>query len=294
MPTYEQLAQESYWTAEFEAPAHAELNDRLRGHFGHTRSQTGSKGDNRHLDGRHRSRKWILHSRFCSDPNRDYGTRDERDLAGDGDWLRATDLGVQGAALRAVSARVDRAVRAGLLPAVAEWFGTIDGRTVVGWYEGHPSSADDSHLYHFHFGLWTGSCNDADQLRLLGDIITGRGRTPMLGIKKGDKGDEVELLQTLLTAAGFTVTIDGTYGASTAAAVLALRKSVGSKADSGDAVTPAAYEQILRVHAARQAKPGPTGPRGPAGPAGPAGPPGRDGLGVGDAVTVTGAITATA
>src|SRR5678816_4215642 len=100
-----------------------------------------------------------------------YTVTDRRDRVGDGDWLRATDIGIQGKALRAASYRLDQAVRAGRLPCVAEWFGTIDGVTVVGWYEGHPSTADDSHLYHLHVRLWTGSCGDSRQLQLLGDII---------------------------------------------------------------------------------------------------------------------------
>jgi hypothetical protein len=175
MPSYAQLAQESYWVAEFEAPAHAAFNNRMRSHYRHSRSQTGSKGDNRHLDGRHRSRNWILHSRFCTDPNRAYGTRHGRDKGGNGNWLRATDIGIQGAELRAASARLDAAVRAGRLPCVAEWFGTLDGSSVTGWYQGSRSRSDDSHLWHLHVGLWTDSCDNEAQLRLLGDIITGSG-----------------------------------------------------------------------------------------------------------------------
>jgi hypothetical protein len=170
--TYLQLAAEPEWQDEKEAPAHAALAERLRREYGHTRSQTGSKGDNNHLRGGHRSRNWILGSRYCTD--RVYTVTDARDRAGDGDWLRATDVGIQDATLRAASSRLDQAVRAGRLPCVAEWFGTIDGQTVVGWYEGHPSTADDSHLYHLHFRLWTGSCNDAGQLQLLGDTILGK------------------------------------------------------------------------------------------------------------------------
>src|SRR5690606_19543928 len=69
--------------------------------------------------------------------------------------------------------RVDTAVRGGRLPCLAEWFGTYDGRTVVGWYEGRPSSSDSSHLTHFHGGVWTEFADDAEQLNLLVDIITG-------------------------------------------------------------------------------------------------------------------------
>jgi hypothetical protein len=171
MPTYAELGAESWWRAEIESPALAAFNSRLRATFGHTRAQTGSKGDNRHLRGRHRSRNWCLNSTFCL--SRSYGTTDTRDKRGDGDWLRATDAGLVGTALREASARLDKAVKAGRLPLVAEWFGTIDGRTVTGWFQGHVSSSDDSHLYHLHLGYWTGMCDNADQFRLLGDIITG-------------------------------------------------------------------------------------------------------------------------
>lgn len=176
MPTYAQLAREPQWLAEFEAGAHAAFNERLRKHYGHTRSQTGSKGDNRHLEGRHRSRNWALNSRYCTD--RSYGTRDPRDRAGNGDWLRATDVGITGAEHRAASKRLDTAVRAGQLPAVAEWFGSFDGRTVVGWFEGQPGTSDISHLRHLHVGLWNQFCNHVTQLRLLGDVITGAKPAP--------------------------------------------------------------------------------------------------------------------
>jgi hypothetical protein len=171
MPTYAELGKELQWSAEHEAPAHAALNERLRAHYGHSRSQTGSKGDNNHLYGRHRSRNWTQTSHWCTD--RMYGATDRRDTTGDGDWLRATDLGITGTEHHAASRRLNVAVRAGRLPCLAEWFGSFDGRTVVGWYEGGPSSADDSHLSHLHLGLWTAFCNDDAQLQLLGDVITG-------------------------------------------------------------------------------------------------------------------------
>ena len=171
MPTYAELAREPWWPAEVEAPAHAQLNRQLRAHFGHTPAQTGSKGDNRHLRGRHRSRDWCLNSVFCT--NRAYGTTDPRDKRGDGNWLRATDVGITGATLRGASARLDALVRSGRVPGLAEWFGTIDGTTVTGWYEGRPSSSDDSHLWHLHFGVWTEYANDTYLMGLLYTAITG-------------------------------------------------------------------------------------------------------------------------
>lgn len=171
MPTYAALEAESWWGAEHEAPAHAEFNARMREAFHLSAAAAGSKGDDNHLYGRHRSRSWDLNSRWCTD--RAYGTQDARDRTGDGNWLRASDIGISGQTHWAAARRLDAAVRAGRLPGLAEWFGTFDGRSVSGWFEGHPSSSDDSHLWHLHVGLWTNSCNDTATLRLLGDIILG-------------------------------------------------------------------------------------------------------------------------
>ena len=161
----------SFWKREFTPDPLERFNERLRILYGHSRAQTGSKGDNRHLSGRHRSVNWDLYSRFCV--NRAYGTRDQRDMQGNGDALRATDVGLSGPRLWAACRRLDAAVRAGRLPLIAEWFGTFDGRSVVGWFEGHLASSDSSHLYHAHLGYWTVMLSDAAQFDLLFDIFTG-------------------------------------------------------------------------------------------------------------------------
>ena len=171
MPSYGELATESWYLDEYEPPNFAAFLARLRAHYGHTRAQTGAKGDNRHLRGRHRSMAWCRNSIYCTD--RSYATRDPRDTAGDPNALRGFDLGVTGLELRAVSTRVDAAVRAGALPQMAEWFGTTDGTTVVGWFEGHSSTSDTSHLGHFHGGIWTKHVNDREFLDRLFATITG-------------------------------------------------------------------------------------------------------------------------
>lgn len=171
MATYAQLEREPAWSAEYEPPALAAFNGGLRARFGLSRSECGSKGDNRHLHGRHRSRRWCLTSVFCDD--RDYGTVDSRDKSGPADALRATDVGITGAALRGATARLLAAKRAGRLPQLAEFFGTVDGTTVTGWFEGRQSSSDSSHLYHLHLGYWTASTDDAVFFAELFDLITG-------------------------------------------------------------------------------------------------------------------------
>ncbi|GAB3693632.1 peptidoglycan recognition protein family protein [Nocardiopsis oceani] len=79
----------------------------------------------------------------------------------------------------------------------------------------------------------------------------------MLGLKRGDTGARVELLQTRLRHAGFAELlgtsgprgdgVDGDYGSGTEGAVLAARKYVGSGATSGATISGPAAAQIERA-----------------------------------------------
>lgn len=168
MPTYAQLQTEPVWGAQFTPPALKRCADRLGAHFG---VPVWIGGDNEHVYGRHRSRNWCLTSRFCT--NRAYGTTDARDKRGDGNWYRAGDVALKGQPLWDACRRLDAAVRAGRLPGLAEWFGTYDGKTVVGWFEGKASTSDASHLTHLHFGVWTEVANDDAFMGRLFAVITG-------------------------------------------------------------------------------------------------------------------------
>lgn len=163
------ITTETWWTREIVPASLAELGAQLRAHFGVPAVNFGTKGNARHRTGRHRSREWVERSDYCT--NRAYGTRDPRDRRGNGRHIRAFDLTLPLAELVRVCHRIDAAVRAGQLPSVAEWFGTFDGRTVVGWYEGHPGDADDSHLAHLHVGFWTEAAG-ADHTHLFA-VMTG-------------------------------------------------------------------------------------------------------------------------
>lgn len=172
MPTYLQLNREAVWRAQYIPDAlEIHLNIQLRDHYGLGLDSVGSPGDNNHLYGRHRSADWDRTSAYCT--NRSYGTTDARDKRGDQAWYRASDAGIPAPELYAACHRVDDAVRAGRLPGVAEWFGTFDGKTVVGWYQGHPSTSDSSHLTHLHVGFWNESANDRALMDLVFAIITG-------------------------------------------------------------------------------------------------------------------------
>ncbi|PSK90920.1 putative peptidoglycan binding protein [Murinocardiopsis flavida] len=80
----------------------------------------------------------------------------------------------------------------------------------------------------------------------------GGSEDDMVGLRKGDSGERVKYLQVVLADAGFSPgEVDGDYGASTAAAVLAARKSRGSKETSGDKITGWAAAQIMAAHAVK-------------------------------------------
>jgi len=173
MVSYAALESEEVWVDEYVAPAQQAFNSRMQSYFRLASAAIGSKGDNNHLYGRHRSYAWAVESIYCTDPS--YGTVDGRDQPGDHNWLRATDIGISGKVHWDAARRLDSAVRAGKLPWVAEWFGTFDGQTVVGWYQGHPSSADDSHLFHLHVGFWNQYADNSAAMKAVGDVITGTG-----------------------------------------------------------------------------------------------------------------------
>lgn len=191
MPSYADLATETVWVAQF-VPVNMTnvLIVPLRNFYGLGPASIGAPGDNNHLYGRHRSANWDRSSRYCTD--RAYGTVDARDKRGNQNWYRAIDTGIQGKALQDASHRMDDLVRSGRAPGVAEWFGTFDGQTVVGWYEGHPSSSDSSHLFHLHVGVWNESADDALLMQLLYGTITGTNveeDSVMAMLLKGNKND---------------------------------------------------------------------------------------------------------
>jgi hypothetical protein len=154
----------------------------------------------------------------------------------------------------------------------------------------------DPHDGHLHVELIPSAAANltADKIQtvLSGGTITLMGGD-MIGLKRGDEGQEVLALQYVLADAGFDPgEKDKVYGGKVAAAVLACRKSLGSSAKDGDEITGTAYAQILRALIKKQAT-GVKGDRGPAGPAGPAGKNGKDGtLKLPAAVAITGQVTA--
>lgn len=259
---------------------------------------SGIVGDSNHGSGYHISRE--------DNPGGNYSVTLPLDRKGPSDGAAAIDISFSASNMR----KYTKLLMGGLdrkdprLKAIKEVIGTRDSRNVVRYTRNSPTSSpqwassDSSHLSHIHISIFRAYINDWDALMGIVEFLGGSvsssnqgGIFNMIGLKKGDSGEEVKALQIMIDRAGFPLTADGDYGPKTAAAVLALRKSVGSTAKDGNNITAWAAIQIqekyLRnlsgVGGGTKGDRGPAGPEGPKGdkgdrgPAGPEGPAGKDG-----------------
>lgn len=181
MPTYTQLQQEPAWNAEYAPPNLQAFYTGLRTYLGVGTNAVGGKGDNKHLRGYHRSRRWILESRYSAYGRDDYSITNALDKGGDPNWLAALDATPKTTAtLVAMCQRLDAAMRADTLPQVREWYGNVDGNQVVdGWDDviHRAASSDSSHLWHLHISFYRSRAND-DHSNLLA-VLTQQGGDDM-------------------------------------------------------------------------------------------------------------------
>lgn len=164
------IEDESYWEAEYVPKPLAEFAALSRSTF---EVAVYMKGDTKHRRGRHRSWNWDKYSAYST--NRTYSTTKPKDLTGPRDAIRAVDIMISGQVLIDACRGLDEYVRAGKLPQVAEWFGTLDGETVAGWFEGKEGTSDTSHLYHLHVGIWTTNVDQEPWYATLFEAITKYG-----------------------------------------------------------------------------------------------------------------------
>lgn len=177
MPTYEQLQTESAWRQEVVTPELAWLVGALCDHFRVPRSNGGTKGDNRHLNGGHRSQRWILTSRYCT--NRTYTVEAGLPALYQND-IAAFDVTLPPAAMLTISRNADRATRAGQLEELVEWFGNLGGdQRVDGWdnIRNQVASSDSSHLWHFHGRIRRSLLRDMNTMRRIFAALTGTAPT---------------------------------------------------------------------------------------------------------------------
>jgi hypothetical protein len=179
MATLAQLTAEPWWTREIVTLELDWLGDELCRRTGRPADAFGSKGNVAHLRGSHRSQEWIKNSAYAT--SRTYTVQSglttlQARYIGGADWTPG-DWGTAENRRRMVvmSQRIISAMKAGELPEVREYFGTLDGKTVTGWSNvtHAPVSSDDSHLDHGHLGLFRQHANDRALMERLADLITG-------------------------------------------------------------------------------------------------------------------------
>lgn len=224
-----------------------------------------------------------------------YSIRLALDLQGPGDKAAAIDYTMSDAEMRKRTGYLRDAANARdpRLAAVREFYGTLDSRTVFGRIKDsrtgpwRASTSDNSHLWHIHISLFRSYVDVWEELAPVLSVLAGESQQEgetMLGLREGDTGDRVKVLQYKLYRAGYPPvkgdldrSVDGVYGPATSAAVLACRKAQGSSATHGRVVDYWAVVQIdsalaeARAGSGRQGPPGPPGPRGEQGPPGPPG-----------------------
>lgn len=193
MPSYDQLDNEEAWRDEVAAPALAVLASRLRSHF--PGAGVWIRGDNGHLRGYHRSRRWIKTSIYSTD--RTYSvSRTAGDRSGGNDnWSCGLDIQVAQSILIPMCQRLDAACRAGRLEKITEWFGNTGGdQRVDGWdnISNRVASADSSHLTHLHISFDRGRANeDHTDVYLI-----------LIGAQDVNPGDVQEIWQNYLARNG--------------------------------------------------------------------------------------------
>ncbi len=152
MPTYQQLNAESWWRAETVSPEMQEFGAQLCAALGAPKANFGCKGDNAsgHMRGGHRSQAWILNSRYCT--SRTYTVEANLPSANAND-IPAFDITPKTRdQMIALSHNADRATRSGGLEELVVWYGTFDGKTVVGFdnIRNALATSDLSHTWHLH------------------------------------------------------------------------------------------------------------------------------------------------
>ena len=180
MATYAQLESEPWWGREIITQAMTGAGLMLRTAYGVGASAFGTKGNNAHLSGAHRSQEWIKNSAYCT--SRTYTvqsgltTTQARFVAGmdftPSSWGSADNR----AKMIAITRRLDKAARAGELNGIVrQFFGTLNGSTVYGLDV--PTmriiSADDSHLDHEHVGVDRRVADNNDAMAKIARIMIG-------------------------------------------------------------------------------------------------------------------------
>lgn len=170
------ITQDKAWCAETIPPNLSKLIDQLCEFYKVPRGHVGCKGDPSHRRGYHRSRRFLISSAYAK--NRSYSVKEKGNDGGHPDWLSALDISLDAKRLIPMCRRLDKAVRAGQLEKVAEWYGNLGNDNRVDGYDNvrnAVASSDPSHMWHAHISFVRSHANDdhTDLFR----ILTGQAGT---------------------------------------------------------------------------------------------------------------------
>lgn len=113
-------------------------------------------------------------------PATNYSVVLPEDKGGSSAWASAVDMSMRPEQMALVTGRLlasAKDVTDSRLNYCREFYGTLNGRDVVGWdtYYGTPATSDDSHLWHVHISFLRKFANDPAAMAAVLSVITGTG-----------------------------------------------------------------------------------------------------------------------
>lgn len=129
--------------------------------------------DHRESGGYHISRE--------DQPASNYSVQLPEDRAGGSSWASAVDMSMSAEQMKLVTGRLLASAKDETdlrLNYVREFYGTLDGETVVGYdtYYGTPATSDDSHLWHVHISFLRAHADDPAAMAAVLSVITAAPR----------------------------------------------------------------------------------------------------------------------
>lgn len=221
MVTLTDLKQEDCWNDEVIPQSLAELRTELLLRYHWEPWRVGIIGDEHHLYGAHRSRRWILESKFCTNRHYTVTETEGNRHGGNENHVAGMDIIVNQALAQALVARVKAAQAAGHLGYVRQCY--------VEFRPSHVHLTFDRGMLHLRMNdllaTLTGAVDPG--VKMVKFTVT------MPQLQQSSEGDVVKTAQSLLNVRGFPTTIDGDFGPQTDANTRAMQRKFGAEVIDG-------------------------------------------------------------
>lgn len=221
MPTLAQLREEQVWRDEYVPESIKTTRALLLTHFNWPSWRIGHIGNELHLWGYHRSRRWILSSRYCTNRTRSVTETEGNRNGGTGNEIAGIDIITSEAHARKIHANLNAARAAGRLPFV---------RQII--LESGP--------WHNHVSIDRGMLDFNP--RTLVAVITGGAtegkrmvvvQATMPELRQGSNEEAVGTWQTLANRRGASLKVDNDFGPLTDAATREIQHRYGAESVDG-------------------------------------------------------------